>query len=52
MNQSQYIRPLFTCGAFNAKAQTALMYNTARGECYSFEGVSALLVRELLATPR
>jgi len=52
MSRQLYIRPLFTCGVFNAKAQTALMYNTARGECHSFEGVSALLVRELLATPR
>ena len=39
-----YFRPMFTCGAFNRKVQRAVMYNTARGTCYTFEGVSALLV--------
>ena len=28
------------------------MYNTARGTCYTFEGVSALLVKEILAGKR
>ena len=37
---------MFTCGAFNRKVQRAVMYNTARGTCYTFEGVSALLVNE------
>ena len=43
-----YIRPLYTCGAFNREAQRAVMYNTARGTCYTFDGVSALLVSEVL----
>ena len=44
-----YFRPLYTCGAFNRKVQRAVMYNTAHGTCYTFEGVSALLVSEVLA---
>ena len=40
-----YFRPMFTCGAFNRKVQRAVMYNTARGTCYTFEDVSALLVK-------
>ena len=44
----EYIRPLYTCGAFNRQAQRAVMYNTARGTCYTFGDVSALLVNELL----
>jgi len=47
-----YIRPLYTCGAFNRQAQRAVMYNTAFGTCYTFEGVSALLVNEILAGKR
>jgi len=47
-----YIRPLHTCGAFNRQAQRAVMYNTARGTCYTFEEVSALLVKEVLAGER
>ena len=47
-----YIRPLYTCGAFNRQAQRAVMYNTAFGTCYTFEGVSALLVNEVLAGKR
>ena len=47
-----YFRPMFTCGAFNRKVQRAVMYNTARGTCYTFEGVSALLVNEVLAGKR
>ena len=43
-----YIRPLYTCGAFNREAQRAVMYNTARGTCYTFDGVSAMLVSEVL----
>ena len=45
---TEYFRPLYTCGAFNRQAQRAVMYNTARGTCYTFEDVSALLVNELL----
>ena len=45
----EYIRPLYTCGAFNRQAQRAVMYNTARGTCYTFGDVSALLVKEMLA---
>ena len=47
-----FIRPLYTCGAFNRKAQRAVMYNTAHGTCYTFEDVSALLVNEVLAGKR
>ena len=47
-----YFRPLFTCGAFNRKVQRAIMFNTARGTCYTFEDVSALLVNEVLAGKR
>ena len=47
-----FIRPLYTCGAFNRQEQRAVMYNTARGTCYTFEGVSALLVKEILAGKR
>ena len=47
-----FIRPLYTCGAFNRQEQRAVMYNTARGTCYTFEGVSALLVNEVLAGKR
>ena len=47
-----FIRPLYTCGAFNRKVQRAVMYNTARGTCYTFEDVSALLVNEVLAGKR
>lgn len=47
-----YYRPQFTCGAFNKEAVTALMYNTANGTCHYFEGISAVLVRELLSCPR
>ena len=47
-----FIRPLYTCGAFNRKVQRAVMYNTAHGTCYTFEDVSALLVNEILAGKR
>ena len=47
-----FIRPLYTCGAFNRQAQRAVMYNTAHGTCYTFEDVSALLVNEILAGKR
>ncbi len=47
-----FIRPLYTCGAFNSQAQRAVMYNTAHGTCYTFEGVSALLVNEMLTGKR
>ena len=48
----EYIRPQYTCGAFNSQAQRAVMYNTARGTCYTFDNVSALLVNEVLAGER
>lgn len=44
-----YFRPLFTCGAYNRQARRAVMYNTARGTCYTFEDVKAL--RELAEWP-
>ena len=47
-----FIRPLYTCGAFNRQAQRAVMYNTALATCYTFEDVSALLVNEVLAGKR
>ena len=47
-----FIRPLYTCGAFNRQAQRAVMYNTARGTCYTFDDVSALLIKEVLAGER
>ena len=47
-----YIRPLYTCGAFNRQAQMAVMYNTAHATCYTFDGVSAVLVKEVLAGKR
>ena len=47
-----FFRPLYTCGAFNRKAQRAVMYNTANGTCYTFEDVSALLVNEVLEGKR
>ena len=47
-----YFRPLFTCGAYNRQARRAVMYNTARGTCYTFEDVLALLVNEVLAGKR
>ena len=47
-----FIRPLYTCGAFNRQAQRAVMYNTAHGTCYTFEGISALLVHEMLEGKR
>ena len=47
-----FIRPLYTCGAVNSKVQRAVTYNTARGTCYTFEDVSALLVNEVLAGKR
>ena len=47
-----YIRPLYTCGAFNRQAHRAVMYNTARNTCYTFEDVSALLVNEVLTGKR
>lgn len=47
-----FIRPLFTCGAFHREAASALMYNTALGRCYRFEGPSATLVGEILSGER
>ncbi len=47
-----FIRPRYTCGAFNRQAQRAVMYNTAHGTCYTFEDVTALLVNEVLAGKR
>ena len=49
---TQYIRPLYTCGAFNRDKQMAVMYNTAHATCYTFDGVSALLINEVLAGRR
>jgi radical SAM protein with 4Fe4S-binding SPASM domain len=47
-----FFRPLYTCGAFNGEALRSVMYNTARGTCYTFDGPSALLVGEVLAGKR
>jgi MoaA/NifB/PqqE/SkfB family radical SAM enzyme len=49
---TQFVRPLFTCGAYNPQAQRAVMYNTANATCYTFDDLSALLVGELLAVQR
>ena len=49
---TQFVRPLFTCGAYNPQAQRDVMYNTANATCYTFDDLSALLVGELLVAER
>ena len=52
MQQRTYFRPEWTCGRYNDKAETALMYNLIEGESYFFESHSARVIGVLLSVPR
>lgn len=52
MQQQNYYRPEWTCGRYNDRAQTAIMYNLIEGTSFFFESYSALVVGEILAVPR
>ena len=47
-----YYRPEWTCGRYNDRMQTAIMYNLIEGTSFFFESYSALVVGEILAVPR
>lgn len=50
--QPQFFRPLWTSGRYNAKANTAIMYNLIEGQSYFFESHSALVINEILSVSR
>ena len=53
MAQQQLIfRPEWTCGRYNAKADTAIMYNLIEGQSFFFQSYSAQVIREILNVPR
>lgn len=52
MQQRTYFRPEWTCGRYNDKAETAIMYNLIEGESYFFESHSARVIGEILTFPR
>lgn len=52
MQQRNYFRPEWTCGRYNDKAETALMYNLMEGESYFFESHSARVIGDLLSVSR
>ena len=50
--QPKFFRPQWTCGRYNAEADTAIMYNLIEGQSYFFESYSAQVIREILSVPR
>ncbi len=52
VQQPQFFRPLWTCGRYNAKADTAIMYNLIEGQSYFFESHSARVINEILSVAR
>ncbi len=52
VQQPQFFRPLWTCGRYNAKADTAIMYNLIEGQSYFFESDSARVINEILSVAR
>lgn len=52
MKTTVIYRPEWTCGRYNAKADTAIMYNLIAGQSYFFESYSAQVIREILSLPR
>ena len=52
VNTNVYYRPIWTCGRYNEKHQVAIYYNLIAGMAYLFESYSAMVVGEILATPR
>ncbi len=52
VQQPQFFRPLWTCGRYNAKADTAIMYNLIEGQSYFFESHSARVINEILSVSR
>lgn len=47
-----YFRPEWTCGRYNAQADTAIMYNLIEGQSYFFESYSARVIGEIVSVPR
>ena len=47
-----YYRPVWTCGRYNEKKQTAIYYNLIAGMSYFFESYSAMVIGEILNIPR
>ena len=46
------VRPIWTCGRYNAEKHVALMYNLLAGYSYFFESYSADVIGQVLAVPR
>jgi len=51
-NYTIYYRPVWTCGRYNEKAQAAIYYNLIAGMSYFFESYSAMVIGEILLSPR
>ncbi len=49
---TQYYRPRWTCGRYNANKHVALMYNLIAGFSFFFEDFSADVIGEILAVGR
>lgn len=47
-----YFRPIWTCGKYNNSAKVAIFYNLIEGISYFFEDFSAMVIGEILASPR
>lgn len=52
VQQPQFFRPLWTCGRYNAQANTAIFYNLIEGQSYFFESHSAQVISEILSVDR
>lgn len=51
-NCTIYYRPVWTCGRYNEKAKVAIYYNLIAGMSYFFESYSAMVIGEILSSPR
>ena len=52
MNNTIFYRPEWTCGRYNSNHKAAIYYNLLEGMSFFFEDYSAMVVAQLLATPR
>lgn len=52
MAQNRYYRVKWACGRFNQQKQVAIIYNLISSDCFYFEGQSAMVIDEILQTPR
>jgi MoaA/NifB/PqqE/SkfB family radical SAM enzyme len=52
MSHYSYYRAKWTCGRFHKEKQVAIIYNLISSDCFYFEDYSAIVIDEILHTPR